>query len=127
MVPAIFTVYLSACREFRLHRWLFIGLPSVPFSSADFLREIGCFHLHRPISWRKFAVSVCISRFPAGNLLFPFASADFLREIGCFHLHRFLTEITDFNAVCVRHVLRILVIALLIWLMLLACWLRCFL
>ena len=61
MVPAIFTVYLSACREFRLHRWFIYWF-------------IEC--------------SVFISRFPAGNLLFPFASADFLREIGCFHLHQ---------------------------------------
>ena len=60
MVPAIFTVYLSAYWEFRLHRWLFIGLPSVPFSSADFLQEICCFRLHQKISRGKFVVSVFI-------------------------------------------------------------------
>ena len=91
MVPAIFTVYLSAYREFRLHRWfiyqltecsVFIGrFPAgnwlFPFASDDFLREICCFRLHQKISCGKFAVSICIRRFPEGNLLFPFASVSY--------------------------------------------------
>ena len=72
------------------------------FASINFPREICCFRLHLPISCRKFVISVCISRFPAGNLLFPFASADFPQEICCFRLHQPISRGKCVVSVCIR-------------------------